>query len=353
MTIALEAGVSIRGRAVGAAEPLYVVAEIGLNHAGEPDRAAALVEAAARARVAAVKLQSLRADTLVAAHCPPPAHVAAASLREFFSRFELGIDTHRALARQAHAAGVAFISSAFDEAAVDMLADVGADAIKIASGDLTHLRLIAHAARSRLPLLISTGMSDMSEVEAAVRCALEHDASALVLLHCVSAYPVPHGGENLRAISTLGRAFGIAVGLSDHSREPLSVPLAVALGASAYERHIVLERDGQAVDEPVSSTAGELAAIVELAEHTKRVLGHGRRECLPCERPNRTASRRGLYAARHIRAGDRVRPEDLSCLRPEHAMPASTWGRVVGARAMRDIAEGEALEPGVLEGTQQ
>lgn len=349
MTTMTRVGLRIRDRSIDASAPLYVVAEIGLNHGGELGRAEELVDAAADAGVAAVKLQSLRAETLVAAHCPPPMHVSATSLRGFFARFELDADAHRRLARRAHAAGLAFISTPFDEPALDMLMDAGVDAIKIASGDVTYLRLVALAARTGRPVILSTGMSELHEVEAAVRCATAHGVNGLALLHCVSAYPVPHGSENLRAIETLARAFGLTVGLSDHSLEPLAAPLAVALGARIYERHFVAARDGRAIDEAVSSTGAELADVMRQCGQVQRVLGHGRRECSPAERGNRAASRRGLYAARAIPKGTRISDDDLAALRPEEGLPASTWDRVLGTRTTRDVAEGDALTLDALE----
>ncbi|MGE3843496.1 MAG: N-acetylneuraminate synthase family protein [Vicinamibacterales bacterium] len=350
MTTMTQVGLQIRGRRIDASTPLYVVAEVGLNHGGDLERAEHLVAAAADAGVAAVKLQSLRAETLVAAHCPPPMHVAVPSLRGFFEQFELSAEAHRRLARQAHAAGLGFISTPFDEPALDMLMDAGVDAIKIASGDITHLRLVARAARTGRPLILSTGMSELHEVEAAVRCATEHGAGELALLHCVSAYPVPSGAENLRAIETLARAFGLTVGLSDHSLEPLAAPLAVALGARIYERHFVAVRDGRAIDEAVSSTGAEPADVIRQCGRVQSILGHGRRECGEAERGNRRASRRGLYAARAIGQGTRIRSEDLAALRPEDGIAASAWDSVVGARATRDLAEGDVLTSDALEG---
>ncbi len=351
MSVAADLGLSIRGRSVGPQGALYVVAEVGLNHGGDPTKAAAMIDAAADAGVAAVKLQSLRAHALVSVDCPAPAHVQATSLRAFFARFELDAEAHRDLATRAHRSGVAFISTPFDEASADMLVDIGADALKIASGDITHRRLIAHVSRAGLPVMLSTGMSTLQEVQQAVRCARDHGAAALAVLHCVSAYPTPHGAENLRAVATLARAFDVPVGLSDHSREPLAVPLAIALGASIYERHVVLEGDQDAVDRAVSSTPADLKQIVDRAAYTQRILGHGRRECSEAERPNRGPSRRGVYAARTIPAGSVVTPADVVVLRPENRCPADAWDLVIGARTRCDIPEGAPLSPEAIEGT--
>ena len=155
-------------RRIGPGEPLFVIAELGLNHAGSVEQALALVDAAATAGASAVKLQTFRADELVASGCPAPAHVRETSLRDFFRRFELDKDAHRAVAERARARGLAFMATPFSLASVDLLEDVGVDALKIASGDLTYTLLIQRCARTGLPLVISTGLSTLAEVKHAV-----------------------------------------------------------------------------------------------------------------------------------------------------------------------------------------
>lgn len=328
---------------VGGDAPLFVVAEIGLNHGGDPDRAVSLATAAGRAGASAVKLQSLRGDGLVAADCPAPMHVEAASLREFFARFELDEPAHRRVAAEARRQGMAFLSTPFDERAVDMLVRIGADALKIASGDLTHHRLIAEAAATGLPLLMSTGMSAMDEVAAAVACAREAGASRLALLHCVSCYPTPPEAASLAVIGTLAGAFGVPVGLSDHGTDPLAPALAVALGARVYERHLVADLGDAAIDRAVSSTPGELADVVVLARRARLLLGDPARRCGAVEAGNVTASRRGLYAVRDLPAGTRLEAGDLIALRPLRGLGAHVWHQVMGCRLVADLRSGEPL----------
>lgn len=331
--------------AVGADQPLFVIAELGLNHGGDVRRALRLVDVAAEAGASAIKLQSFRSDRLVAQACPAPAHVHAESLCEFFQRFELDADAHRLVAERAHTRGLAFVATAFDLDSLEMLQSVGCDAIKIASGDLTFQRLIQRAAGTGRPLVLSTGMGSLEEVRTAVRWAHGAGADDLAVLQCVSAYPVPHGHENLRAIVELRRACGDSVGLSDHSTEPLCAPLAVALGASIYERHLALgEPEGRYdLERPVSSTGAELAAIVTGAARARSVLGDGRKACLPVERDNRLASRRSLHLARAHRAGDIIDAESLVALRPAVGMDPCRWDSVMGRRFAQDRACGEPL----------
>lgn len=338
---------------VGGAAPLFVIAEVGLNHGGDSSRALALVDAAARAGASAVKLQSLSGATLVTADCPAPAHVAARSLREFFAGFELDEAAHRRVADRARASGLAFVSTPFDEAAVGMLVGLDVDALKIASGDLTHLRLVAAAAATGRPLLISTGMSSADEVAAAVACARQAGARDLALLHCVSCYPTPPASANLSVIATLAREFGVPVGLSDHGTDPLAPAVAVALGAVVYERHLIAHAGDEAIDRAVSSTPAELADVVRVAARTRLLLGDGRRICSDAEAVNVVASRRGLYAARDLPSGTRIRPDDIEALRPLRGVGASAWPIVAGRRLARPLAAGEALTAEHLESSME
>ena len=326
-------------RPVGPTTPLFVIAELGLNHGGSVDRAVRMVDAAAAAGASAVKVQTFRASDLVAATCPAPVHVSEKSLRAFFRRFELDRTAHDAIAARTRAHGLAFIATPFSDAAVDLLEDVGVDAYKIASGDLTYDDLIARCASTGKPLLISTGMSTFAETAHAVACARKAGAARLALLHCVSSYPVPKGSENLRTIATLGRRFGCLVGLSDHAADTSAVPIAVTLGASIYERHLVLP-DDEGVDRVVSSTPAEFADIVATASRTQAALGHGRRECLPAEAANLVASRRALHAMHALAPGHVVAPADTGVLRPSTGLPPAMYPELVGSVLRRFVDQG-------------
>lgn len=338
----------IAGRRIGPSEDVFVVAEIGLNHGGSPSRALDLVDAAAWAGASAVKLQTLQADQLVAADCPPPAHVRARSLSDFFRRFELDRVAHQAVIERARHRGLAVLSTPLAERLVRMLEQVGLDAYKIASGDLTYDGLIEAAARTGKPLIISTGMSSLDEVVRALSVARGAGARHVALLHCVSAYPAPAESQNLRAITTLAEATGVPVGLSDHGSGLVAAVAATTLGACIYERHLVLDDDDDAIDRAVSSTPSELKAIVEAMARTRAALGDGVKRCLPAEEPNVVASRRGLYAARPLRAGQRITAADLIALRPATAIAPSQLGSLVGAIVARDIAAGQPLAPADL-----
>jgi sialic acid synthase SpsE len=343
----------IGGRVIGPHAPVFAIAEIGLNHSGDVEQALRLVDAAADAGASAIKLQTLFADRLVAGSCPPPAHVNVSSLREFFASFELDAGAHRAVVARAREHGLAVLSTPFAEDAVPMLEALGIDAYKIASGDLTYDGLISAAARTGKPLVISTGMATLEEAARALRVARLAGAdvgtsvgtSRVAMLHCVSAYPTPAGSENLRAIDTLASALGTPVGLSDHSGGGMVTAIAaVALGGCIYERHLMLEGDAAAIDAAVSSTPAEFRAIVTAMEQTRAALGDGRKRCQPAEAPNVVPSRRGLYARRPMRAGERVTEADVIALRPATQVAPADLLRLVGSVLDRDIEAGAAFE---------
>ena len=326
----------IAGRAIAPGGPLQVIAEIGLNHNGDATLAHRLVDACADAGVFAVKLQVFDADQLLVADAPAPVHVHAASLRQFFRRFELDAPTYAALVRHARDRGLAVIATAFDADSLAMLDALSLDAFKIASGDLTHAALIAAASRTGRPLVLSTGMSEEPEVVTAVRRAREAGARTLAVLHCVSAYPTPDDQQNLRAVGTLRRLLDVPVGLSDHGAGADAALLAYAQGATLYERHVHLPGT-DAIDAPVSSTPAELAALVVRLARAHEAMGTGARTAMAAEQANRVPSRRGLYARRAIAAGQRVTEDDVIALRPATALGAEHVDALIGRTAVRDL----------------
>lgn len=333
----------IAGRPVGPTEDVFVIAEIGLNHGGDVTRALRMVDAAAAAGASAIKLQTIEASRLIAPGCPAPVHVAAESLQDFFRTFELDVEAHRAVIARARAHRLAVMSTPFSEPAVAMLDDLGIDAFKVASGDVTYEGLIAAAARTGRPLILSTGMSELGDVYRALEVAWDAGARHVAVLHCVSAYPTPADAENLRAIVTLREMTGVPVGLSDHGSGLVSAVAATALGACIYERHFVLEDDLEAIDRAVSSTPTELRAIVTALGHTRAALGDGVKQCLAAEQPNQRGSRRGLYATRRLSAGERLTAADIAVLRPASAFEPGQIADLVGQTLTRSVGAGEAF----------
>ncbi|MEQ1759068.1 MAG: N-acetylneuraminate synthase family protein [Vicinamibacterales bacterium] len=334
----------IGNKSIGIDAPMYVIAEIGLNHGGSRDRAVEMVDAAAWAGASAIKLQTLEARTLVAESAPAPAHVQTTSLREFFATFEIDADTHRAMVARARHHGMGVLTTPLAENALTMLEPMEFDGYKIASGDVTYHALIAAAARTKRPLVISTGMSSLWEVSSALEAAREAGATDIALLHCVSAYPTPLSSQNLRAISTLASTFKVPVGLSDHGANTSAALPALALGACIYERHLVLDGDDQAIDKAVSSTPAQLKALVGAFEEARAALGDGKKVCQPAEMANLSSSRRGLYTRRAMRAGETITESDIAVVRPVSELSPWDLPLLVGRRLGRNMREGEAFE---------
>ena len=337
----------IAGHSIVPGTPMRVIAEIGLNHDGDGELAHRLVDACADAGAWAIKLQVFDADHLLVEDAPAPAHVQAASLRDFFARFELQIDVYRSLLARARARGLVAIATAFDSAAVEMLEQLDIDAFKVASGDLTHVMLIEHVARTGRPVILSTGMSSENDVWNAVDWAVGAGARTLALLHCVSAYPTPDAEQNLRAVATLAREYKLPTGLSDHGMGADAALLAYAQGATLYERHVYLPGT-DAIDAPVSSTPDELADIVRRLARAHEAMGEGRRAPVDAERANIVPSRRGLYASRHIASGDVIEASAVAALRPAGLLGAEYARALIGCRAPRPINAGAPFEPADL-----
>jgi sialic acid synthase SpsE len=343
--------ITIGGRRIAEDIPPFVIAEIGINHGGSLERAIALVDAAAESGAHAVKFQTIVSHQLVAESCPAPAHVEAASLVEFFRQFELDEPAHEVLAARARQRGLKVMATPFSLPAVDLLDRVGIDAFKIASGDITFDALIARAASTGRPVVISTGMSTIAEAQHALAVFRAAGGQQAALLHCVSAYPVPRGSENLRAIRSLADECRVPVGLSDHGDDTFALPVAVGLGASLYERHLMLAGDETAIDGPVSSTPPDLAAAIRAGRRTWAALGTGRKACLPAEAVNLNASRRSLCAARHLPAGHVLSANDLIALRPATGLPPSSLDAVLSHVLTKPMAQGDPLTEDHLEKT--
>ena len=334
---------SIYGHIVSRDRPPFVIAELGLNHSGDVDRALRLADAAADAGAGGVKVQAFRAERLVAPGCPAPTHVDAESLPGFFKGYELDTEAHARIAERAHSRGLAMVATPFDEDVVGELERIGCDAYKIASGDLTYHALIERAAATGKPLLISTGMANIDEIRLALDRARHAGSSDVAILHCVSAYPVPAGQENLSAIAELRRLYGIEVGLSDHSTEDLSLPLSIALGATLYERHIALDDGTEELERALSSTPDELRQLIRAADRARAALGSGRKHSGLAESSNLVASRRSLHATRQLRKGECLEPTCLVPLRPGHGIEPRRLVDVVGRRLVRDVPAGEPV----------
>ncbi|MBI4617129.1 MAG: N-acetylneuraminate synthase family protein [Planctomycetes bacterium] len=338
--------VRIGSHPVGPGHSVLVIAEAGVNHDGDTGQADRLVEAAQIAGADAVKFQIFRADSLVVRGAPKAGYQArddSADQYEMLRRLELPPEEFRELARSAEERGLLFLASVFDKESLEVLVRFGAKAVKLGSGELTNHPLVGAAARTGLPLLLSTGASDLAEVRAAVRTFRDGGGRELVLLHCLSAYPAPVEDANLLAIGTLAAEFGIPVGYSDHTRGPACAAAAVALGACVIEKHLTLDRDLPGPDHAASSEPEEFYEMVRAVRTVECALGDGVKRPRPCEEDVRRVARRSVVARRRLTTGEPVEQDALAILRPGTGIPPADLPRVIGKRPRRDVEAGTAL----------
>lgn len=346
--------VRIGQKLVGPGRPCYVVAEAGVNHNGQVDLARRLIDAAAAAGADAVKFQSFHADHVASALAPKAAYqvertTAGQSQLEMLRHLELAVDDQRRLYDHARARGITFLSTPFDRRSVDLLSTLGVPAFKVSSGDLTNRPFLAHVARQGAPVILSTGMAHLGEVDDALRVVREAGCDDVILLHCVTSYPADPGEANLRAIQTLAAAFGLPVGYSDHTLGMEVAIASVAVGACLLEKHLTLDRDLPGPDHHASLTPEEFGRLVANVRLVSRALGDGRKRPAPSELPNRDVVRRSLAAAAPLAAGTVVSAEMLTTLRPATGISPMLHDLVVGRRLRRTLARGELLQWSDLE----
>jgi N-acetylneuraminate synthase/N,N'-diacetyllegionaminate synthase len=327
---------------VGEGEPCFVIAEAGVNHNGDLALARQLIDAATTAGADAIKFQTFRADRLVSASTPKAEYQKAAtgageSQHAMLRRLELDEAAHRTLQQYATDRGIIFLSTPFDEASADLLAAMRIPAFKVSSGELTNLPFLAHLARYRLPIILSTGMATLEEVRAAV--ATMGDVP-LALLQCVSNYPAQAADTNLRALQTMRSEFGVAVGYSDHTLGNEIAFAAAALGASIIEKHLTLDRTLPGPDHAASSEPAEFATLIRGIRSIESALGDGIKRPAASEANVASVARRSLVAARDIAPGEVLGAGEIDALRPAGGLPPSAQSKLLGRRARAAIPAG-------------
>jgi pseudaminic acid synthase len=333
---------------VGPGHPTYVVAELSANHNGSLERARELVRAAADAGADAIKLQTYTADTLTIACDGPPFRIKGGTLwdgrtlhdlyQEAFTPWEWQPE----LKRLAEELGMQCFSTPFDASAVDLLEDMGVPCHKIASFEVVDHALIERVARTGKPIIMSTGMATLEEIEDAVNAARGAGCEELVLLKCTSAYPAPAEEMDLRTIPHLAEAFGVVAGLSDHTLGIAAPVAAVALGASLIEKHFTLSRADPGPDSAFSLEPAELREMIAAVRVVEKALGkvyYGVHEREAASR----AFRRSLFVVKDVKAGEVLTEEHVRSIRPGHGLAPKHLPEVLGRRAARDIARGTPL----------
>lgn len=344
--------IQIAGRRIGADHPPYVICELSGNHNGSLDRALELIDAAAATGCDAIKVQTYTADTLTLDSDRPDFRIEGGpwdgrTLHDLYAEAHTPYEWHRPMFERARERGVTMFSTPFDSTAVELLEELGAPAYKIASFEAVDLPLIDLVARQGKPMIISTGLANLGEIEAAVRTAREAGCEELALLHCISSYPAPSDQSNLRTMPHLGQAFGAVPGLSDHTLGTATSVAAVALGGAVIEKHFTLARADGGPDAAFSLEPDEFARLCRDCRDAWLSLGKVGYDPKAAEQGNVTF-RRSLYVTRDVAQGEPFTAENVRSIRPGHGMAPASLPEVLGRRASRAIARGEALEPGML-----
>lgn len=326
----------------------FVIAEAGVNHNGSPDLALRLIDAAKASGADAVKFQTFRADLLATRSAQKAAYqkrttAAIESQFDMLRRLELDAVVHQRLIEHCREVGIQFLSSPFDIQSADLLDAMNLPLYKVPSGEITNLPFLQHLARKGRPLILSTGMSTLGEVEEAVHVVQAAGPVPLTLLHCVTEYPAPYGQINLRAMLTLKMAFGLPVGYSDHTPGIEVAVAAIALGAEVIEKHFTLDRSLPGPDHAASLEPAELQQMVTSIRNVEAALGTGIKAPAPCELPNLPIARKSVVATQSLPSGHQLAAEDLDIKRPGCGLPPKALPMLLGRTLRADVAKDEMI----------
>lgn len=335
---------------------VFIIAEAGVNHNGDLDLARQLIKIARDCGADAVKFQTFRAQDLVTIDAPAAEYqtrnAGVTTQFDMLKKLELPESWHYLLKDYADSLDIEFFSTPFSEAAIDLLTHVGVKRIKLSSGELTNRPLLRHAAATGLPLILSTGMGTLTEVESAVAWisdAYEKSSgssmpsSHLSLMHCTSNYPASSEALNLNAITTLARVLGLPVGYSDHSLGATAAIAAVALGAMVIEKHITFDKRAAGPDHPASCDAAEFAEYVIAVRETSLILGDGIKAPNAQEMNTLLVARRSVVASRNLQQGHLLGQNDLVLRRPSGGIEPAALESLLGRRLLKSISSGEKL----------
>ena len=330
---------------------VLIIAEAGVNHNGDTQLANQLIDAAAEAGADVVKFQTFQADQLATTKAAKASYQQqttdkAENQQMMLKRLELAPDQHQQLIRHCRNSGIEFLSTAFDDPSIDLLNTLNLKRFKIPSGEITNLPYLRRLGGLGKPLILSTGMANLGEIEAALTVLETAGAkrAQITLLHCTTEYPAPMAEVNLRAMQTIGKAFGVAVGYSDHTAG-IEVPIAaVALGATVIEKHITLDQNLPGPDHKASLEPKEFAAMVRAIRNIQLSLGDGIKRATASEAANLQVVRKSLVASRAISIGELFSAANITAKRPGTGISPMRLDELIGRPSARAFAPDELIE---------
>lgn len=346
--------IKIENNIIGPQKPCFIIAEAGVNHNGDITFAKKLIDAAFEAGADAVKFQTFKAENIVT----PTAEKAeyqkmttgtSESQYEMIKKLELSDADFWDLSEYAKNTGILFLSTPFDEESVDLLDEMGVPAFKIPSGEITNFPLLKKIALKSKPIILSTGMATLGDVEESVNYLKKYGAKEIVLLHCTTSYPAPITSVNLRAMETLQCAFQVPVGYSDHT-EGITVPIAaVAMGACVIEKHFTLDRTLPGPDHKASLEPHELTAMVKAIRDVENALGNGIKGPNDEEEAIKKVARRSIVAKRDLKEGEILIEEDLAIKRPGTGIEPKYKDSIVHKKVMFSIKKDQVITWDMIE----
>lgn len=328
----------------------YIIAEAGVNHNGSIAMAKQLIDVASEAGVDAVKFQTFKADKLVRKSAQKADYQkqttnAEESQHEMIRKLELDRAAHLELIAYCKAKDIEFLSTPFDHDSIELLHELGLATFKVPSGEITNLPYLRHIGSLNKQVILSTGMANLGEIEAAIQVLTQAGTLRvnISILHANTEYPTPMQDVNLKAMQTLGQAFNLTYGYSDHTNG-IEVPIAaVALGASVIEKHFTLDKTLPGPDHKASLEPDELIAMVSAIRNIEMALGSPVKQPSPSEAKNKAIARKSLVASTIIRQGDTFTESNLTVKRPGTGISPLRWDEIIGTKAQRDYEEDELI----------
>lgn len=327
---------------------VYIIAEAGVNHNGSFEIACQLIDAAKTAGVDCIKFQTFKSENLVS-HLAQKAEyqkdtTGDGSQVDMLKKLELSYEEFLKLKSYCDHVGICFLSTPFDFESIDFLNSIDMPFWKIPSGEITNYPYLVALAKTGKPVVMSTGMCEMREIEEAINVLKENGSKDIKLLHCNTEYPTPYEDVNLKAMTTISETFGLEVGYSDHTKG-IEVPIAaVALGATVIEKHFTLNRNMKGPDHKASLEPDELAKMVQSIRNIEKAIGSGDKKPSPSEKKNILVARKSIVAKTSIRCGEEFTEANITVKRPGNGISPMHWNEVIGKRAVRDFEEDELIE---------
>ena len=330
---------------------IFIIAEAGVNHNGSIELAKKLIDAAVKAGVDAVKFQTFKTENLVSKNAAKADYQkentgkADESQFDMIKKLELDVDTHKELISYAKEKNIMFLSTPFDLDSIELLNELGIGIFKIGSGEITNLPYLRKIGNLKKEVILSTGMSDMGEIEDALDILISAGTKKekITILHANTMYPTPMEDVNLKAMVTIGKAFDIKFGYSDHTLGIEIPTAAAALGACVIEKHFTLDKNMEGPDHKASLEPDELKNMVTAIRNIELALGNGIKKPSPSEIPNINIARKSIVASKNISKGETFNEENITVKRPGNGINPMSWDKILGSRSQKDYKEDELI----------